>query len=398
MTSTAITHRAIPGPSSSDRSAWLAARRGGITATEVRDCAKGNSTDRRRIIAEKVTGTDTPDLSGNRHVAYGHEREPFIANWIQRRFGIEPSTVVYAHPEDPRLLATADGYSIDPMTEENLVAEIKTSKHDLWPLMTQSPPKQGERVLTVHREVYDHMRALGGKQVPHFWSTGYYDQMQWQMFVMGAERVLFVYEQHDDQWPSPSPLGEPIACWIERNPKRISELIEVAKDLLSEVERARVSDLPQTLGTIPAEIADDVHQLLEYRNAEALAKTAKEAVWKRIGEFFKDKPATTHESDEAKVTWSPTKVEQQTTWADPEDGGATAAQLARIAKAREAVAKAEASVKAREEQLTKAKAVVVAKQAALDAVLEPWRTVTPVVLKVSSPLTVTAKRTTTKED
>lgn len=391
MTAPQTEHRAIPGPASTDRLVWLAARRNGVTATEIRDSARGSSTDRRRIIMEKVTDTDTPDLSGNRYIKRGHTREPVIAEWIGRRFNIETSGLLYAHPTEPRHLATPDCYSIDPMTGEVLLAEIKTSKHDLWPFET-SAPASGIDTLRPATAL-----ALRTTSRTPFWTSGYYDQMQWQMHVLGAKRTLFVYEQHDNEWPDPKPLGEPVAVWVERDERRIAELLTVAESLLADIERATIGDLPTSLGTIPVEIADDVHRLLEFRNAEAVAKSSKETVWTRLKAFYKDRPADMCESDEAKVTWSPTKTEQTTTWLDPKEGGATAAQLARIAKAEAAIDAAKAAWAKRADMLGDAQQKVNDKRAALDALLEPWRTTQAQIVKVSTPLTVTAKRTTTKE-
>ena len=382
---TQTTHHATPGPSSKDREAWLAARSHGITATEVREAAKGSSTDRRKIITAKLTG-DHKDLTGNKFINRGNVREPIIAEWIQRRYGINPSDVVYAHAGDPRHLATPDGYTIDPMTQEVLVSEIKTSKHDLSPF---------EFGTTVENPVVTPGLAIslnGTPGAPYFWTTGYYDQMQWQMHVLDADRMLFVYEQHDDNWPDPEALREPVAVWIQRDNRRIDQLVQIANKLLTEIEAARVSDLPQTVGTIPLEIADEVHQLLEYRNTESIAKTAKESVWAKIGDYFRTKDPDSpnaYESAEAKVAWTNTAKGERITYRDQDD--ATPAKVKTLITRRAAVARAE-------ERITKAQEATVKAQKAKDVAdknlakaLEPWAEIVP--NPPTMKLTITANRT-----
>lgn len=247
MTTTRTT--ATPGVSSENREAWLDQRRQGCTATEVAKLAKGRSNDRRAIIVEKLTG-ERADLSGNQYVNHGNVREPIIAAWIETNFDIAPSAVLFSGV-DPRHLATPDGVS-NTFDLDRITSEIKTSKHDLDPRLT------------------------------YYASTGYSDQMQWQMHVMGGERVLFAWEQHDDNWPDPAPLlAEPRWVWIERDQKRIDTLVAIADDLLHDLDHARPDDLAP-VGDIPADLAQLVHDLLQHRDREAVAKKQKEATWKLL--------------------------------------------------------------------------------------------------------------------
>ena len=154
------------------RTAWLEQRRGGITATEIRDW--GNGAKRREIITNKVTGV-FEDLFHLPYVNHGNLREPVIAAWIKDNFGIEPCDYVYSHGSNPRLLASPDGVTLDPFTGELVIggsaalSEIKTSKHDLTPGTFR---EGSDRILD---------QIIPGSK---FDLSGYYLQMQWQMFVM----------------------------------------------------------------------------------------------------------------------------------------------------------------------------------------------------------------------
>lgn len=256
----------LRGPSSDDRAAWLEARRQGCSATEARDLAKGYGADRRRIKIEKLTG-ERPDLTGNRYIERGNVREPFIAAWIEENFDIAPNQHVFIDAAK-RGLCTPDGVS-NWFEFDGLLAEIKTSKHDLTP----GPIEQG----VLRMELVD-----GSWRRSHFWTTGYYDQMQWQMYVLNGARTLFVWEQHDDNWPDPQPLHDsPSWCWVLRDEKRISELRAIVDDFLDELDRSHPDELP-AMGSFDAEEALLVQRLLKYRDDEAVAKKAKEDVWKQL--------------------------------------------------------------------------------------------------------------------
>ena len=300
----------VPGANfATDPETWHKQRAGGITATQVRDLAKGSAADRRRIMKEKITGQRT-DLSGNRYVEHGNIREPIIAAWITQRFQITESDVLYACGFNPRYLATPDGVERDPFTGEIIVSEIKTSKHDLTP--GKIDPQSRVLVLAQRRDgtwVYDFQS--------HFASTGYYDQMQWQMLVMGAERTLFVWEQHDSNWPDPKPIHpEPLWCWVLRDENRIAKLIEIADDFLAALDRARVipdelsavasDDLsdPQAESAVEDERAELARQVLRGRALEAEGKAVKEAAWKRLQELAAEGDDFELEAGDVRVSFS----------------------------------------------------------------------------------------------
>lgn len=263
------------------RQPWLDQRRGGVTATEIRDA--GQPAKRREIIQFKVTG-EMEDLSHNVYVNHGNLREPMIAAWIESRFGITPCDAVYSHGENPRHLASPDGITLDPFTGELMygvkgavVSEIKTSKHDLHPGRLSA-----DRVL----EQIDPSSK--------FAQSNYYTQMQWQMYVMQAELTLFVWEQHngivDPETGTFTPIGVPEYAWIPRDQKLINVLVEqVAPKLLAESDAARAGGLADGLppaGDLPAEHAALVAEYFAGLDAEAIAKKRKEQAWKALQEIY----------------------------------------------------------------------------------------------------------------
>jgi hypothetical protein len=203
-----------------DEEAWLAARRRGVTATEVAKLARGGAGYRNDLLKEKRSGERT--FFGDQFTAWGLEREPVIGEKIHNEWGFILSDVLYHAPGNTRHLATPDGvYAKDGIVT---IAEIKTGKHDLDPAGT------------------------------YFSSTGYLDQMLWQAYVCDADEILFVWEQHEDFVPK-----EIQSVWIVRNQARIEELIEVADAFLAELDADEPGDDP-----------DDYEELvLQYLMAKA---------------------------------------------------------------------------------------------------------------------------------
>lgn len=249
--------------------AWLAERNGGITATNVRDWGKPEK--RRQIVHEKVTG-ESEDISNIPHVKHGVIREPKIAEWVQARFGIAPCDAVYKHPDNPRFIASPDGVSLDPFTgalvvgtSDAALSEIKASKHDLTPGKLDS-----ERVL---------IEIEPGSA---FDRSGYYVQMQWQMFVMNAVRTLFVWEQRSDRIDPETDtyeiLGPPEYAWIPRDQQLIEHLVtKLAPGALEQIDQAKMlAATGQVIESkeLPAEHLALVAEYIAGRNAEAEAKAA----------------------------------------------------------------------------------------------------------------------------
>ena len=264
------------------REAWMNQRIGGITATEVRDWPA--PAKRRQIIEQKVTRV-SEDLSHIPAVNHGNLREPVIGEWMRRRFGIQPCDHVFSRADNVRHLASPDGISVDPITNELIVAstdavlaEIKTSKHDLTP-----GTMDALRVL---------LEITAGSA---FDRAGYYVQMQWQMYVMNANMTLFIYERRsetmDEATGTFEVLGIPEFCWIPRDDALIAKLVERADgEMLPTIDAARAavdSGIPPVSPTdVSAEIRQLTADLLQARTAEATAKKAKEQAWEKLQAIY----------------------------------------------------------------------------------------------------------------
>lgn len=169
-----------------ERERWLKARARGVTATEVRDAATDAG------FRDLVASWDEPAFEGNEYTAFGTWAEPQLLDFAHREHGILPSGWLIASAEDRRWLATPDGLSLD----HREIAEAKTTGKD-W---TKAPLK-------------------------------YIRQIQWQLFVSGAERCLLLWHLRAtaDDGSFYMPWIEPKTLWIERDETMIATLIEVAE-------------------------------------------------------------------------------------------------------------------------------------------------------------------------
>jgi YqaJ-like viral recombinase domain len=171
----------------SDRNAWLRARSTGVTATDV---ARLSSQSALTLVArEKLFGGG---FTGNAYTDHGRSREPEIAAWVERVYGITPSDALFHAIGEPLHLATPDGIGVRDRTL--VLAEIKTTSK-LW------------------------------RSIPR----SYLRQVWWQQYVLGAERTLVVWEQHDGFVP----IGaEPQCRWVDRDENEIHILVGLANQLL----------------------------------------------------------------------------------------------------------------------------------------------------------------------
>ena len=185
-------HRDRLVASSEDRVAWLRARSRGVTAT---DAARLSSeTAVRSVARDKLLGSG---FSGNAFTEHGRAREPEIARWVRDRHGIHPSSGLFHADGETRHLATPDGVAEFGSTV--VLAEIKTTGH-AW------------------------------RSIPR----SYLRQVWWQQYVVGAERTLVVWEQHDEFVPI---AGEPQCQWVERDDNEIHVLVGRANRLLELLQR-----------------------------------------------------------------------------------------------------------------------------------------------------------------
>jgi hypothetical protein len=172
---------------SSDRVAWLRARSRGITATDVAKLSTPHSVH--AAARQKLHGTG---FTGNAFTDHGKAREPEIAAWVLTGYGIQPSTALFRSLHDARHLATPDGVVLRTGGTLEL-AEIKTTNKS-W------------------------------RSIPRH----YLRQVWWQQYVLGAERTLFVWEQHDNFVP----VAQPECRWIDRDDNEIAILVALADQLL----------------------------------------------------------------------------------------------------------------------------------------------------------------------
>ncbi|PQZ96892.1 recombinase [Arthrobacter sp. MYb211] len=192
---------------STNRIEWLRARAQGITATDVAKLSTEKSI--RNAAWDKLYGSG---FSGNTYTDHGRRREPVIAAWVQENFNIFPSSQLF-HAQHSRLhLATPDGLGFDE-DGSPVLAEIKTTNKPF-------------------------------KKIP----KNYLRQVLWQQHVIGAQRTLFVWEQHHNFVPV---QAVPEFIWIERDDTMIQDLIDKA-ELLIQALRESTSREQQYLDYGPA--------------------------------------------------------------------------------------------------------------------------------------------------
>lgn len=188
------------GESDLNYQAWLDQRRRGVTATEMKRLATG--LDFEVLWTEKFLATP---VEPNKYLSWGKIAEERIAGsvreadsrwmWEHRLFHADGDARLLASPDMVRVV---DG-SVD-------LAEIKTSKNDL-----------------TDARVFDR--------------TGYFYQMQWQMFVCGARTCVLVAQQHNDVWvdrggefPVPEMTYGLTYETFGRDETVISSMVELAHD------------------------------------------------------------------------------------------------------------------------------------------------------------------------
>jgi len=196
---------------SRDRVAWVRARSRGITATDVATLTSPNAIA--RAADAKLMGSG---FSGNAYTAHGRQREPEIARWVAATHGIQPSTALFHAVVEKRHLATPDGIAVDEAGRV-ILCEIKTTNKP-W------------------------------RSVPR----SYLRQVWWQQHVLGAERTLVAWEEHDDFVPVDD---EPRCVWVDRDEAEIAKLVGLATDLIDELYR-RTQSSRQGIGRAERSRAD----------------------------------------------------------------------------------------------------------------------------------------------
>lgn len=178
---------------SSDREAWLWHREQGVTATMVAKAATPAG------FAEVVAEMENPrEVTPNAMMSWGNEREPHIAQVVLERFDIFPNDYLISKggklSPDRWMMATPDGLCWHD--GHKTIGEYKTSGKPL-------------------------------DKIP----AHYMRQVQWQMWVTDAERCLFAYELRLDAPGGFAPDFDINTQWVDRDDKKIKELVAVAEKL-----------------------------------------------------------------------------------------------------------------------------------------------------------------------
>lgn len=145
---------------------WLEIRRGGLTATEAGAIAAGKRTIG-GVWADKKSGKSVPS---NKFMEWGNIMEPRILDWLRMELDnqkIVANSHIVAWDEDPRCLATPDGFT------HGAVVECKTTGAD-WDSLIAADPLRAEE-----------FRKLG---ILH-----YFYQCQWQMLICDVDECFFAW-------------------------------------------------------------------------------------------------------------------------------------------------------------------------------------------------------------
>jgi putative phage-type endonuclease len=189
---------------------WHDLRAKGVTATAV---AKAATPAGFETAAREIWGGIEP-IPDNPFMRFGREQEPLIIADLQRLgYDIEPNDwLICADGYTNRWqMATPDGLSSDHRT----ICEVKTTGKD-WGSWDKVP---------LH----------------------YKRQVQWQLYVTGANFCLFAWQLRVNDWGgvfSPAWI-DPKTAVVSRDEKLIAELVEVSQKLQMELiyrEQAELED------------------------------------------------------------------------------------------------------------------------------------------------------------
>ncbi|MFE4469520.1 YqaJ viral recombinase family protein [Leifsonia sp. NPDC056824] len=258
------------GASDADRPAWLAERRLGISATEIRDLYL-KKISFQKLIDQKLGRIPEGSDRRGKAAAWGHEREPEIAVEVLARYNMVPESRVIHAADDPRKLASPDGVGLN-FDEQVQIAEIKTHG------------------LTVNIEP-------GSKE---FDAKGYFLQMVWQMRVLGARRCLYAIEQRlvAGSWYEPGAQQFFWVEWDEKAQQLAAELDALADRFLAALDAAAGEDWSPE----PVDEELDTHAVnyLRALELEREAKALKAPAWAAMLAAGKSQTSAL-----ARVTYSP---------------------------------------------------------------------------------------------
>ncbi len=234
------------GASDQDREAWLAQRKLGVTATEMRDLHLGKIRAE-DLIADKL-GRRSNAFAGNAYTAWGNAREPIIAAIAQQRYALAPESRLFRAADNPRFLCSPDGLGED--FEGNLLGEeIKTAGVPI----------------PVGSDAFD--------------KKGYLIQIVWSMIVTGARAWLYGWELRLDGEQGFEP-GELHFEWVRWD----DEIEALATVLVAEAEAFLIQlDAAAAEAYVAPDIDDDLDthavNYLRFLADEKEATAAKKSEW-----------------------------------------------------------------------------------------------------------------------
>jgi hypothetical protein len=174
--------------SSSDREAWLNARRYGVTATQVATASTPAGFEKAAV--QFLTEHREPD---NAYMEFGRDWEPLMAEYVQVEYGVDPNDWLI-RGDEPHHLATPDGIGADA------IGEYKTTGKD-WETVEKLPVR-------------------------------YRRQVQWQLHVTGADKCVVAWLLREEV------DGRFIPAWftpktgiVNRDEEMIADLIVTADRL-----------------------------------------------------------------------------------------------------------------------------------------------------------------------
>lgn len=258
-----------------NRGAWLESRRSGVSATDAARIMTGGG---RVVRREKLDGVES--FHGNAATRHGKDREPVIAAFAEREFGLRSSTALLERADAPGDLATPDALGdlvvdglnvIDPEPllgvryRTSAFGEFKTTVHD-WPSWSAVPKR-------------------------------YHWQVAWQFLVTGAAWCHFVFEAHEGFRPLHM---EPRHFTIARDD--VAEQIERVEARVAEWRAVGDGEVPEGLEPLDGLLLR--RQAAEEAADEAAAALA--AVDAEIRSLIEGRgiPVEGYEGPGATVTWT----------------------------------------------------------------------------------------------
>jgi len=174
---------------------WLSARREGVTATQVAKAAAGPGGFEQAVADYRADFVE----NDNPYMAFGRAWEGPISMHLKDKHGVMPNDWLISSEVSDHYLCTPDGLTLD----HDAISEVKTTGKDWNPVKI---PLQYRR------------------------------QVQWQLFVTGAEFCYFAWLLREERDGAFMPAWfEPKVITIDRDEEMISELVMVANRLWERV-------------------------------------------------------------------------------------------------------------------------------------------------------------------